>query len=197
MLRISVLVSGGGSNLQAIIDAIESEQIKNAMIVQVISSKEDAYALERAIAHSIKSKVIGKVNYPSILDRTEAIINALDEEKTDLVVLAGYMSILRPEVFKKYKGKIINIHPSLIPKFCGEGYYGIRVHKSVIEAGEIKSGATVHYVDEGVDTGEIIIQREVDVVKGDTPSSLAERVLKTEHEILPISINIWREKGEV
>lgn len=184
MLRISVLVSGGGTNLQAVIDGIEDGSIRNAEIVRVISSNPGAYALERAVKHNIDSMVIGKSNYPNGDERTKALIAALDEAETDLVILAGYMSILDPSLIEVYRGKIINIHPSLIPKFCGEGFYGKRVHEAVLAAGEKESGATVHFVDEGVDTGPIIIQEKVPVMAGDTAETLAARVLETEHKIL-------------
>ncbi|MBK5262883.1 MAG: phosphoribosylglycinamide formyltransferase [Peptostreptococcaceae bacterium] len=196
MLRISVMVSGGGSNLQALIDAIDYGQIKDAEIVQVISSSPSAFALERAEKHNIKVLVIGKKEFPNEEERNIAILKALKKEGTDLVVLAGYMNIMAPELVKEYKGKIINIHPSLIPKFCGEGFYGLKVHEAVIKAGEKESGATVHYVDEGIDTGEIIIQEKVPVKPGDNPATLAARVLEIEHKILPKAILIWQVKGE-
>jgi len=183
-LRISVLVSGGGTNLQAIIDGIERGDIENAEIGLVISSSAKAYALERAAKHGIKTLVVDKTAYPDEKERNKALLESLNRENTDLVVLAGYMSILDGSVVKAYKNRIINIHPSLIPKHCGPGYYGLRVHRSVIEAGDQESGATVHYVDEGVDTGPVILQRKVPVLDSDTPESLASRVLETEHAIL-------------
>ncbi len=190
MLNITVMVSGGGTNLQAIIDGIDSKEIENAKIVQIISSNSKAYSLERAKKHNIKAVVIGKENYEEPKARTKAIIEALKEEKTDLIVLAGYMSILEPELIAEFRGRIINIHPSLIPEFCGAGFYGKRVHQAVIDAGKNESGATVHFVDEGVDTGPIIIQEKVRVLKDDTADSLAERVLETEHNILKKGLNI-------
>lgn len=189
MLRISVLVSGGGTNLQAVIDSIEAGRIRNAEIACIISSNPKAFALERGIKHGIKTFVIDKSQYPAMSLRTKAIISALKEEKTDLVVLAGYMSVLEPELIEAFRGKIINIHPSLIPKYCGKGFYGHRVHEAVIAAGEKESGATVHFVDEGVDTGPIIIQQKVPVLEGDTPDDLGARVLKVEHQILTEAIN--------
>lgn len=189
MLRISVLVSGGGTNLQAVIDSIETGRIKDAELACIISSNPKAFALERGSQHGIKTLVIDKNQYPAMLLRTKAIISALETEKTDLVVLAGYMSVLEPELVQAYKGRIINIHPSLIPKYCGKGFYGHHVHEAVIAAGEKESGATVHFVDEGVDTGPIIIQKKVPVLEGDTPEALGERVLKVEHEILTEAIN--------
>ena len=190
MLRIAVLVSGGGTNLQAVIDGVEGGSIRGAEVVRVISSNPNAYALERARKHNIEAMVIGKSNYPDSRERTRAIIAALDEAKTDLVILAGYMSILEPELIEAYRGRIINIHPSLIPKFCGEGFYGKRVHEAVLAAGEQESGATVHYVDEGVDTGPVIVQEKVPVLDGDTAETLAARVLETEHKILRKAVEI-------
>ena len=175
MLRIVVMVSGGGTNLQALIDKVESGELAGAEIVQVISSREGVFALERAAKAGIKGKVIKD---------TDGLLKALAEEDTDLVVLAGYMKVLEPPVIDAYRGRIINIHPSLIPKYCGKGFYGKRVHQAVLDGGETVSGATVHFVDEGVDTGEIILQREVPVEPGDTAETLAARVLKTEHVIL-------------
>ena len=172
---MSVLVSGGGTNLQALIDKVESGELAGAEIVQVISSREGVFALERAAKAGIKGKVIKD---------TDGLLEALAEENTDLVVLAGYMKVLEPPVIDAYRGRIINIHPSLIPKYCGKGFYGKRVHQAVLDGGETVSGATVHFVDEGVDTGEIILQREVPVEPGDTAETLAARVLKTEHVIL-------------
>ncbi|MEG0829907.1 MAG: phosphoribosylglycinamide formyltransferase [Anaerovoracaceae bacterium] len=174
-MNISVLVSGGGTNLQAVIDKIEDGYLEDAKIVQVISSKEGAYALERAAKAGIKVKVIKD---------TSKLLLALETEKTDIILLAGYMRVLEPAVIQAYPKRIVNIHPSLIPKYSGKGFYGHHVHEAVIAAGEKVSGATVHFVDEGVDTGEIILQREVLVKADDTPETLAARVLKTEHEIL-------------
>lgn len=189
MLRLSVLVSGGGTNLQAVIDSIKTGKIKNAEIACIISGNPGAYALERGRQNGIDTFVINKREYPEVGKRTEAIIKTLQEEKTDLVVLAGYMNVLEPKLVQAYKGKIINIHPSLIPKYCGKGFYGHHVHEAVIAAGEKESGATVHFVDEGVDTGPIIIQEKVPVFEGDSADDLAERVLKVEHKILTEAIN--------
>lgn len=175
MVRISVLVSGGGTNLQALIDKVQSGELKGAEIVQVIASREGVYALERAA----NAGIIGKV-----VKETDKLLDELKAEGTDLIVLAGYMKVLEPAVIEAYRRRIVNIHPSLIPKYCGKGFYGKRVHQAVIDGGETVSGATVHFVDEGVDTGEIILQREVPVMPGDTADTLAERVLKTEHVIL-------------
>ena len=190
MLRITVLVSGGGTNLQAVIDGIESGFIQDAEIGLVISSNPKAYSLERAKKHNIKYMVLGKTNYPDAEARTNALINALDEAKTDLIILAGYMSILDSKMIEAYRGRIINIHPSLIPQFCGQGFYGKHVHEAVLASGVSETGATVHYVDEGIDTGPIILQEKVPVLEGDTADTLAARVLKTEHKILREALKI-------
>ena len=194
--RISVLISGGGTNLQSVIDEMEAGNLLNAKIVQIISSKADAYGLERGKKHGIPTKVISKVEYPDMEERMEAVLKALDEEDTDLVVLAGYLSILAPELIKKYNKRILNIHPSLLPKFGGKGCYGMKVHEQVVAAGEKESGATVHFVDEGIDTGEIILQGKVEVLPEDTPEDLQKRVLVQEHKILPEAIRlVIKEKG--
>lgn len=182
------MVSGGGTDLQSVIDNVENGYIENGRIVLVIASKPGIYALERAAAHGIRGVVIGKDEYPDMADRTEAIIRALSEAETDLVVLAGYLSVLQPALIEAYRNRIINIHPSLIPKYCGKGFYGMHVHEAVIAAGEKESGATVHFVDEGVDTGKIIIQRKVEVLSDDTPETLQQRVLEVEHKILPEAV---------
>ncbi len=192
MLKISVLVSGGGTNLQAIIDGIQEGKnnidselsIVNAEIVQVISSKKQAFALKRAEKHGIKTVVADHQDYPDSKERNQRILEALRHEGTDLVVLAGYMSILDSTIVREYAGKIINIHPSLIPKYCGTGYYGKRVHQAVLDNKETESGATVHIVDEGVDTGPIILQEKVPVNPEDSADTLAARVLETEHRLL-------------
>ena len=186
--RISVLVSGNGSNLQCIIDAVEDGRIANSKIVGVISSSENAYALERARQHEIPAAAVTKYEYADMRDRMDAILKILDGEHPDLIVLAGYLSILPAKVVEKYRGKIINIHPALLPKFGGKDFYGIHVHEAVLAAGEKESGATVHYVDEGVDTGKIILQEKVPVLPGDDPQTLRERVLEVEHKILPEAI---------
>lgn len=175
MVKISVLVSGGGTNLQALIDKVQSGELHGAEIVQVIASREGVFALERAANAGIKGKVVKE---------TDKLLEELKAEGTDIIVLAGYMKVLEPAVIEEYRRRIVNIHPSLIPKYCGKGMYGKRVHQAVIDGGETVSGATVHFVDEGVDTGEIILQREVPVEPGDTADTLAARVLKTEHVIL-------------
>ena len=179
--RVAVLVSGGGTNLQAIIDKVADGSLPQVELVKVIASKESAYALERAAKAGIETAVAK--------EQTQ-VLEELEASGAEIIVLAGYMKVLSPEIIKKYRNRIINIHPSLIPKFCGKGFYGIRVHNAVIAAGEKESGATVHYVDEGVDTGEIILQEKVPVLEGDTPEELAARVLKTEHVILAEGLKI-------
>ncbi len=188
-VRISVLVSGNGSNLQVLIDAIENGIVPNAKIVQVISSNASAYAVERAQNHDIPVNIITKHDYADIRDRMDAILEMLQLENTDLVVLAGYLSILPQKVIKAYENRIINIHPALLPKYGGKECYGMKVHERIIEAGETESGATIHYVDEGIDTGKIIVQGVVPVRPSDTAELLKERVLKKEHELLPIAVN--------
>lgn len=179
--KVAVLVSGGGTNLQAIIDKVQSGELPQVELIKVISSKEGAFALERA----------AKAGIPTAVAKEQAdVLNELKACGTELIVLAGYMKVLSEEIIKEYRNRIINIHPSLIPKYCGKGFYGIRVHNAVIAGGETESGATVHYVDEGVDTGEIILQRKVPVEPGDTPEELAARVLKVEHVILAEGLKI-------
>lgn len=189
MKNISVLVSGGGTNLQAVIDGVNDGRIKGAQIGLVISSNPNAYALERADRENIDTLVINKDTDSDPEKRADRIVQALKDADTDIIVLAGYMSILPEKIVREYEKRIINIHPSLIPKHCGKGFYGERVHQSVISCGDKQSGATVHFVDEGVDTGEIIIQEKVEVLAGDTAESLASRVLKVEHKILVEALN--------
>lgn len=181
MLKIAVFISGNGSNLQSIIDGCESGYI-NGIVKLVISNKGSAYGLERAKKHNIKTYVENEEN---------KVISLLKEEDIDLIVLAGYLKIISPNFVEVFRNKIINIHPSLIPAFCGEGYYGKKVHESVIDYGAKLSGATVHFVDEGADTGPIIMQKSVEVKVDDTPNSLAERVLSVEHEILKESVKLY------
>lgn len=174
MKNIAVLVSGGGSNLQSIIDAVEAGRI-NGQIKLVISNKEGAYGLERAKNHNIRA----------VFEKDEqAIIDIMKESQIDLVVLAGFLKILSPNFTKAFENRIINIHPSLIPSFCGKGYYGLRVHEAAVEYGVKVSGATVHFVDENADTGPIIRQENVEVLPEDSPQDLQQRVLKIEHRIL-------------
>lgn len=173
--KVAVLVSGGGTNLQALIDKEKAGALPGLEIVKVISSREGAFALERAANAGITT---------AVAKEQEQVLEELESSGADLVVLAGYMRVLSPEIIGRYRNRIINIHPSLIPKYCGKGFYGKRVHEAVLAGGEKESGATVHYVDEGVDTGEIILQRKVPVMEGDTADALAARVLEVEHEIL-------------
>lgn len=187
-IRISVLVSGGGSNLQALLDAQDAGALGPGRIVQVISGNKDAYALVRAKDRGIPSAVITREDWPDPEDRNRAILSALRAAATDLVVLAGYMNVLSPEVVQAYKGRMVNIHPALIPRHCGMGMYGMRVHRSVLDAGDAESGATVHLVDEGVDTGRILRQEAVPVMPEDSPERLAARVLAAEHRILPQAV---------
>ena len=179
-VKVAVLVSGGGTNLQALIDKEKGGVITDGKIIRVIASKEGAFALERAKNAGIDTAVA-----PS----QQEVLEELDSCGAEIIVLAGYMKVLSPEIIEKYRNRIINIHPSLIPKYCGKGFYGIRVHRAVIAGGEKESGATVHYVDEGVDTGEIILQEKVPVKPSDTPEELAARVLEVEHEILAQGLN--------
>ena len=179
MINISVMVSGGGSNLQALIDGTKDGRIKGAKIALVISSKDGVFAIERAKREGIKTIVISKKDYPDESEKADAILAALAEVGTDLVVTAGYMSIIDKRICSAYKGRIINIHPALLPKHGGMGYYGIRVHQAVLDAGEKETGATVHYIDEeGVDSGEIILQKSLKILDDDTPETLQKRVLE-------------------
>ena len=183
MVKIGVLISGGGTNLQAVIDGCENKSI-NGQVKVVISNKENAYGLERARNHNIKA----------ICEKDEdKIIEVLKENEIELVILAGYLKIVSPKLVNEYRNKIINIHPSLIPAFCGKGYYGEKVHQGVIDYGAKVTGATVHFVDEGADTGPIIMQKTVEVKQDDDIKKLAKRVLEVEHEILTKSISMFCE----
>ncbi len=188
MNNIAVLVSGNGSNLQSIIDSINNGEIKNSRICAVISDRKGAYALERAKVHGINHYLVDKQKV-SKLEFNEEIQNILTDEKADLIVLAGYLSIVNKELIKKYKNKIINIHPSLIPKFSGKGFYGMKVHEAVIASSCKITGVTVHFVDENVDTGPIILQEIIEVLEDDTAKTLAYRVLKLEHKCIVKAIN--------
>ncbi len=191
MLRVGVLVSGGGTNLQAIIDSVENGTITNAEISVVISNNKNAYALERAKNHGIDGKCISPKDYASREDFNRELVATLDSYKLDLVVLAGYLVIIPVLMIEKYRNRIINIHPSLIPSFCGTGYYGLKVHEGVLDRGVKVTGATVHYVDEGTDTGPIILQKAVDVREEDTPEVLQRRVMEeAEWVILPAAIDL-------
>ncbi len=191
MLRIAVLVSGGGTNLQAVIDNIEQGRITNAKIEAVISNKKDVYALERARKHGIKTAVISPREFKNREDFNRALLAEIDSHQVDLIVLAGYLVIIPEILIQNYRYKIINIHPSLIPAFCGAGYYGLRVHEAVLDRGVKITGATVHFVDEGTDTGPIIVQKAVEVQEADTPKVLQRRVMEeAEWHILPQAIEL-------
>ncbi len=190
MLKILVCVSGGGTNLQAVIDAIRENRITNAQIVRVISNNRNAYALERAIAAGIDALSVSPKEYADREAFHEAFLRAVEEKEPDLIVLAGFLVVLPEELIRRYRNRIINIHPSLIPSFCGKGFYGIKVHEKVLERGVKITGATVHFVDEGTDTGPIILQQAVTVEDDDTPEILQKRVMEqAEWKILPKAID--------
>ena len=192
MKNIVVLVSGGGTNLQALIDAQKSGIIKNGKITCVISSKPDVYALQRASNNDIPTRVIPRKEYPDSVTYSQEILKALNELKADLVVLAGFMTILDECVTKEYAYRIINVHPALIPSFCGEGYYGLKVHEKALEYGVKVSGATIHFVNEKADAGAIILQGVVDVKKDDTPEILQRRIMENvEWKLLPEAVSLF------
>ncbi|MDE6739065.1 MAG: phosphoribosylglycinamide formyltransferase [Lachnospiraceae bacterium] len=189
MLKIVVCVSGGGTNLQAIIDGVHAGSIPNVEILRVISNNRNAYALERAKQAGIEGICVSPRDYADREQFNEALLKAVDEVSPDLIVLAGFLVVLPPQLIKEYENKIINIHPSLIPSFCGKGYYGLKVHEAVLERGVKVTGATVHFVDEGTDTGPIIMQKAVQVLQRDTPETLQQRVMEeAEWVILPWSL---------
>ena len=191
MLRVVVLVSGGGTNLQAIIDAVEDGTITNTELVGVISNNKNAYALERAKAKGIPSLCVSPKDFETRAEFNDALLAAVDEMKADLVVLAGFLVVIPEKMIAQYRNRIINIHPSLIPSFCGTGYYGLKVHEAALEKGVKVVGATVHFVDEGTDTGAIIMQQPVAVEKGDTPEVLQRRVMEqAEWKIMPKAIDL-------
>lgn len=191
MLNILVCVSGGGTNLQAIIDSIDNGTITNAKIVRVISNNKDAYALERAAKAGVEGICVSPKDYENRDLFNEAFLNAVNECKPDLIVLAGFLVVIPPKMIEAYRGKIINIHPSLIPSFCGTGYYGLKVHEAALARGVKLTGATVHFVDEGTDTGPIILQKAVEVMEGDTPEILQRRVMEqAEWVIMPKAIDM-------
>lgn len=194
MKNIVVLVSGGGTNLQALIDAEKRGEIKNGKITCVISSNPEAYALERAKKNNIPSRIIERKEYSDILSYSEAVLEALRQEKVDLIVLAGFMTILDEVVTKAYPYQIINVHPALIPSFCGKGYYGLKVHEAALEYGVKLSGATVHFVNEEADAGAIIIQKAVEIRNNDTPETLQKRIMEqAEWKILPRAVSLFCE----
>lgn len=191
MLKVGVLVSGGGTNLQAILDAIDSGKITNAKVEVVISNNPGAYALERARNHGIEAVCMSPKEFESRDAFNEAFLKKVDEYRLDLIVLAGFLVKIPEEMTKRYEHRIINIHPSLIPSFCGVGYYGLKVHEAALARGVKVTGATVHFVDSGMDTGPIILQKAVEVQKGDTPEILQRRVMEqAEWVILPEAIDM-------
>lgn len=188
MLNIAVLVSGGGTNLQALIDAVEAGKI-NGKITAVIASKPGVYALERAKKSGIPGIVVSRKNYESCAEFDSALLHALHEAKAELIVLAGFLSILGPAVTEEYHNRIVNIHPSLIPAFCGDGFYGLKVHEAALKYGVRVTGATVHFVNNVVDGGAIILQKAVEIEQGDTPEILQKRVMEqAEWVILPKAV---------
>ena len=190
MLRVVVLVSGGGTNLQAILDAMDNGKIKNAEVVGVISNNANAYALTRAEKHNIPNECISPKNYENRDVFNDALLEGVSKYNPDLIVLAGFLVAIPEKMVKAFPEKIINIHPSLIPSFCGKGYYGLKVHEAALQRGVKITGATVHYVDEGTDTGRIIAQKAVEVLEGDTPEILQRRVMEqAEWVILPEAIS--------
>ena len=190
-LRVVVMVSGGGTNLQAIIDSVKDSTITNTQIVGVISNNKNAYALKRAEENDIPSVCVSPKDFETRDIFNEKLLEAVDSYEPDLVVLAGFLVVIPPEMIKKYENRMINIHPSLIPSFCGKGYYGLKVHEAALARGVKVVGATVHFVDEGTDTGPIILQKAVEVQQGDTPEVLQRRVMEqAEWKILPKAIDL-------
>ena len=191
MLKAAVLVSGGGTNLQAILDAVETGRIRNAKIVSVISNNPKAYALERARKHGVPAVCVSRKECGSKEAFDDALLKAIQDSGADLVVLAGCLVVIPEKIIEEYRGRIINIHPSLIPSFCGTGYYGLKVHEAALARGVKVTGATVHFVDEGTDTGPILLQKAVEVKKGDTPETLQRRVMEeAEWVILPKTVQM-------
>ena len=190
-LRVVVMVSGGGTNLQAIIDSVKDGTITNAQIVGVISNNKNAYALKRAEENDIPSMCVSPKDFETRDIFNEKLLEAVDSYEPDLIVLAGFLVVIPPEMIKKYENRMINIHPSLIPSFCGKGYYGLKVHEAALARGVKVVGATVHFVDEGTVTGPIILQKAVEVQQGDTPEVLQRRVMEqAEWKILPKAIDL-------
>lgn len=197
MLKMAVLVSGGGTNLQAIMNKIDDGSITNAEISVVISNNPNAYALERAKKHGIEARCISPKNFENRAAFNEALLAAIQSYEVDLVVLAGCLVVIPEIMVKAYPNRIINIHPALIPAFCGTGYYGLKVHEAVLARGAKVTGATVHFVDEGTDTGPIILQKAVEVKEGDTPKILQQRVMEeAEWVLLPQAIDRIANRGE-
>lgn len=197
MLKVLVCVSGGGTNLQAILDRAKAKELGDVEIVRVISNNANAYALTRATEAGVSGVCVSPKDYETRAEFHKAFLQAIDEVSPDLIVLAGFLVVIPEEVISKYRNRIINIHPSLIPSFCGTGYYGLKVHEAALERGVKVTGATVHFVDEGTDTGPIILQKAVYVKEGDTPKDLQLRVMEeAEWEILPKAIRMIAD-GEV
>lgn len=191
MLRVAVMVSGGGTNLQAIIDAVESGRITNTELTAVISNNKGAYALERAKKAGIRDIVVSPKDYADREAFNAALLDTVDSLNVDLIVLAGYLVVIPPAMIDKYENRIINIHPSLIPSFCGTGFYGLKVHEAALARGVKVVGATVHFVDKGTDTGPILLQKAVAVEEGDTPKLLQQRVMEqAEWILLPQAIDL-------
>ncbi len=189
-----MLVSGGGTNLQALIDAQSRGEIGNGEIVLVIASKPDVYALERAKNANIEGKVLARKEYASIADYSKALADTMTEAKIDLVVLAGFLTIIDEQVYKAFPNKILNVHPALIPSFCGKGFYGLHVHEAALEKGVKVSGATVHIVTPECDAGPIVLQKAVEVKEGDTPETLQRRIMEeAEWKILPEAVRLFCE----
>lgn len=191
MLRVVVMVSGGGTNLQAIMDAVESGRVTNTELVAVISNNRGVYALERAKKAGIRDIVVSPKDYDSREAFHDALLKTVDGLRADLIVLAGYLVVIPPKMIEQYENRMINIHPSLIPSFCGTGFYGLKVHESALARGVKVTGATVHFVDQGTDTGPILLQKAVAVEEGDTPKSLQQRVMEqAEWILLPQAIDL-------
>ncbi len=192
--RIAVLVSGGGTNLQALIDAQKAGELGNGEITLVLSSKPDVYALERAKQNGIPAKVVARKEYADIQAYSKALVEALQEAKTDLVVLAGFLTIFDEQLYQAYTNRILNVHPALIPSFCGKGFYGLHVHEAALEKGVKVSGATVHIVTPECDAGPIVLQKAVEVKEGDTPELLQKRIMEeAEWKILPAAVKLFCE----
>lgn len=190
-LRVVVMVSGGGTNLQAVIDSVKDGTVTNTQIAGVISNNKNAYALKRAEENDIPSMCVSPKDFETRDIFNEKLLEAVDSYEPDLVVLAGFLVVIPPEMIRKYENRMINIHPSLIPSFCGKGYYGLKVHEAALARGVKVVGATVHFVDEGTDTGPILLQKAVEVQQGDTPEALQRRVMEqAEWKILPRAIDL-------
>ncbi len=198
MLRVLVCVSGGGTNLQALIDGVENGRIRNAEIVRVISNNRNAYALTRADEHGIEGICVSPGDFRDRAAFYDAFLQAVDEALPDLIVLAGFLVVIPVKMIEKYRNRILNIHPSLIPSFCGTGFYGLKVHEKALERGVRVTGATVHFVDEGTDTGPILLQKAVKVEPGDTPQILQRRVMEeAAWELLAEAVDLFAQGSVV